>query len=82
MFFITHGHIYNEEKLPLLNQGDILIHGHTHIPAATDRGDYFFFNPGSVSLPKEDSKNSYMIYKDGNFNIKDFDENIIKSLKI
>lgn len=82
MFFITHGHIYNEEKLPLLNKGDILIHGHTHIQVAEDRGNYIFLNPGSVSLPKENDIHSYMIYENGIFTIKDFENNTVKSLKL
>ena len=41
--------------------GDILLHGHTHVPACTDRGDYIYMNPGSLSIPKEDSWNGYMI---------------------
>lgn len=45
----------------LLLLGDILLHGHTHVPACTDRGDYIYMNPGSLSIPKEDSWNGYMI---------------------
>ena len=45
--------------IPIL--GDILLHGHTHVPACTDRGDYIYMNPGSLSIPKEDSWNGYMI---------------------
>lgn len=29
--YATHGHIYNENNLPPLKNGDILIHGHTHV---------------------------------------------------
>ena len=31
--FATHGHVYNPHKLPMLKDGDILLNGHTHIPA-------------------------------------------------
>ena len=41
MVFLTHGHHYNEQNLPMLKKGDVLIHGHTHVRAAADRGDYF-----------------------------------------
>lgn len=30
-FYATHGHIYNENNLPPVQDGDILIHGHTHV---------------------------------------------------
>lgn len=70
MVFATHGHIHNEEKLPPLGKNAILLHGHTHIPVIADRGDYLLLNPGSVSIPKGNSKNSYMIYENGSFCIK------------
>ena len=65
MIFATHGHIHNEENLPMLKKGDILLHGHTHIPVMVNRGDYIYLNPGSVSIPKENSAHSYMILEDG-----------------
>ena len=65
--FATHGHIYNEQNLPKLAKGDILLHGHTHIPVAADRGSYIFLNPGSVSIPKENSPHSCIILSDNTF---------------
>lgn len=82
MLFITHGHKFNEEQLPMLKKGDILIHGHTHVQAMREREHYIYLNPGSVSIPKNGNKHSYMIYEDGIFRIKDFDQNEIHSLKI
>ena len=38
--YATHGHIYNENKLPPLSKGDVLLHGHTHIPACNEHEDY------------------------------------------
>ena len=32
MIFATHGHQYNMANPPMLKQGDILLHGHTHVP--------------------------------------------------
>lgn len=72
MVFATHGHIHNLEHLPMLKKGDILLHGHTHVPACVDSGDCLYMNPGSVSLPKEDSQNGYLIY-DGKFEWKNLD---------
>ena len=70
MFFITHGHLFNKEKVPMLKSGDILIHGHTHIQAMEDCGDFFYINPGSVSIPKAGNQHSYMMYEDGTFTIR------------
>lgn len=33
LLYATHGHVYNTAHLPPLQPGDILLHGHTHIPA-------------------------------------------------
>ncbi len=63
--FATHGHKYNPQNLPMLKKGDILLNGHTHIPANKDMGDYIYLNPGSVSIPKNGSAHGYMIYDHG-----------------
>jgi len=65
MIYATHGHVYNEQHTPPLSAGDILLYGHTHIPACTERNGILFLNPGSVSIPKGDSVRSYMTF-DGN----------------
>lgn len=67
LIYATHGHIYNEEKLPPLQKGDILLNGHTHVPKYTEHENYVYINPGSISIPKENSSNSYMIFEDNSF---------------
>ena len=82
MFFLTHGHVFSQDKMPALNDGDVFISGHTHIPRAEKVDGIVFLNPGSVSIPKGNSTNSYMIYEDGVFTIKDFDGNAVKTYKL
>lgn len=61
LVYITHGHVFNLNHLPPLAPGDILLHGHTHVPAWTNFGQgNLYLNPGSVSLPKESTAHSYM----------------------
>ena len=36
--YATHGHIYNKDNLPPMMDGDILIHGHTHVLKAENMG--------------------------------------------
>ena len=61
LIYVTHGHIYNVKNLPPLAPGDVLLHGHTHVPAWTEFGQgNLYLNPGSVSIPKENSPHSYM----------------------
>lgn len=67
--FLTHGHLYHASRLPLLNPGDILCHGHTHIPQASWHEKQFIFNPGSITFPKNGLKASYGLYQDGVFSV-------------
>lgn len=75
MIFATHGHIFNEKNLPPLHEGDILLNGHTHVPKCTEHGNYIYMNPGSVSIPKENSHHGYMILEDSTFLWKDLEGN-------
>jgi len=67
LVYATHGHVYNTSKLPPLGKDDILLHGHTHIPACTGESGVLYLNPGSVSIPKEKSPHSYMTLENGLF---------------
>ena len=59
-FFLTHGHLWNEYRLPPLGMGTVLAHGHTHIPELKRlQCGISIFNPGSVSLPKGGSARSF-----------------------
>lgn len=73
MVFATHGHVYNEGHLPPLHDGDILLHGHTHVPKCVDHETYIYMNPGSVSIPKEGSHHGYMTLEFGIFRWLDLD---------
>lgn len=76
MIFATHGHKWNEDHLPPLHEGDILLHGHTHIPVCKELKTCVLMNPGSTTLPKEKSHHGYMTLENGVFFWKDFDGNI------
>lgn len=66
--FATHGDWYNEDNLPPdMAAGDILLHGHTHVPKAKTDGRYLCFNPGSAAQPLENSIRGYMTAEDGLF---------------
>lgn len=67
VIYAAHGHVYNEDKLPPLCAGDILLNGHTHVPGCRVHENYIYMNPGSVSIPKEDSPHSYMTLENGVF---------------
>ena len=68
--FITHGHGYfvgmNEDKLKAEARGrgaDIVMYGHTHMPALTIEADLVTLNPGSISYPGRREKTQ--LYYDG-----------------
>ena len=64
MIFATHGHVWNEDHLPPLLPGDVLLHGHTHIPLHTERNGILCVNPGSVTISKNGSPLGYMVFED------------------
>lgn len=71
--YMTHGHVFNNAHLPPLMPGDILLHGHTHVPAWEEHPTHTYLNPGSVSIPKEGSHHGYMTLENGVFLWKNLD---------
>ncbi len=68
LIFATHGHKYHLDAPPALGAGSVLLHGHTHVPAKTlTAAGWWYLNPGSVSIPKEDSPRGYMTLEEGVF---------------
>ncbi len=74
LMYLTHGHIYNEEKLPPLVKGDILMHGHTHVRALREHEDYTYMNPGSVSIPKEGTPHGYILLEKEKFYFRELED--------
>ena len=68
--YATHGHVYGPDRLPPLQPGDILLYGHTHIPAWDVREGIPCLNPGSVSIPKAGSSRGYILLENGTFTWK------------
>ena len=61
LMYVTHGHVFNLDNLPPIQPGDLLLHGHTHVPSWRPFGQQnVYLNPGSVSIPKEGSLRGYM----------------------
>lgn len=77
--FATHGHIYNPSAKPKSGGWNILLNGHTHIPVCKDYGSFFYLNPGSVSIPKENSPHSYLTLENGAFLWKSLDGQVYNS---
>ena len=69
--YATHGHVLNEDNPPPLQAGDLLLCGHTHIPCCHRHEGFTCINPGSVSIPKQDTPHSYVMLEDGVMTWKD-----------
>lgn len=54
---LTHGHL----TPAILKKGDILFNGHFHVPTFEERENCTYVNGGSVSIPKENSRHSYLV---------------------
>ena len=80
--FATHGHVFNEQNAPMLKKGDVLLHGHTHVPVCRQHEEYTYMNPGSVSIPKENSAHGYMTVENGSFFWKKMDGAVYMEKKI
>ncbi len=65
-FYLTHGHLWSPNDLPVLEPGTIFLSGHTHIKLDTCIDGIRCLNPGSVSIPK-DGSHSCILYNDTKF---------------
>ena len=80
--FATHGHQYNEENPPFLKKGDILLNGHTHVSRRSEHKDFIYMNPGSVSMPKEDTTNGYILLEGSTFYLKSIDGYVLDTYEL
>ncbi len=78
VIYATHGHVWNEDHLPPMKPGDVLLHGHTHVLRAERKNGILILNPGSVAIPKEGNPPTYAVLEDGVFLIKDFEGNVVR----
>ncbi|GAD78273.1 phosphodiesterase [Vibrio ezurae] len=80
--FLTHGHLYNQNRLPPLKAGDVLAHGHTHLPVAQSMGEYVLFNPGSSTIPKGGNVASYGLLDGTELSVISFDGDVLVTTQI
>lgn len=74
----THGHKFNIDNTP--NDVDILFYGHFHTGFIKTQNGKIFVNVGSVSLPKNDTPNSYAILDENSITLKTLDGKKIDSI--
>ena len=71
--YLTHGHLWNPEKLPPLEKGTIFLYGHTHVKLDQEVNGIRCVNPGSVSIPK-DGSHSCIVYDNGDLTFRILEE--------
>lgn len=83
-FFITHGHIYNEKKMPEGPACDVFVYGHTHLmklePADAEQKKPVILNTGSPTFPKGGNPATFATYDDGTLAIRTLDGTAIQTL--
>ena len=72
-FFLTHGHLWDPDKLPCLPEGSIFLYGHTHVKLDKEVRGIRCLNPGSISIPK-DGSHSCLVCEDGVFRFLTLEE--------
>ncbi|NOI60087.1 phosphodiesterase [Vibrio coralliilyticus] len=80
--FVTHGHLYNTDKRPPLKRGDVIAHGHTHVPVAQWQEEQVIFNPGSVTFPRNGFEPSFGVYEEGELKVVAFDNQVLASIRL
>lgn len=79
--WVTHGHLADGRRPPV-REGDLLLQGHTHVAGCQIIDGTTVLNPGSVSLPKENSSRGYLTEEDGVFCWKDLDGMVTETRKL
>ena len=79
--FFTHGHVYNIENVPYKDI-DIMFYGHYHTGFIEEENGIIFANPGSISLPKNNTEHSYIIFDEDKITLKNVDRKIIQETKL
>ena len=75
--YASHGH----HDFPALEEGNVVVSGHTHVPVDYVKDGIRYINPGSVSIPKEDSWHGYVILENGDFTWKNLEGEVQKIKK-
>ncbi len=79
---LTHGHKYSPINKLAAKKGEIVFYGHTHINKIEEIDGIYYINPGSITLPKENTANSFAIFEPKKVSIYDLNEKLINEIKL
>ncbi len=82
--FLTHGHHYNEERLPEAPSVDLFLYGHTHLWTLQPRkeGRPAIGNPGSPTFPKGGRPATFATLEDGVLAIRTLEGDILAQQQV
>lgn len=70
-----HGHHLED----YVYKAQFIFYGHTHLPLMKETNGHQIFNPGSITLPKENNPRTYMLWENHTITLRDIDDNILKT---
>ena len=84
---IAHGHtmgvktgLLRAQYRALEQNADLLLFGHTHVPLVDASAQPMLLNPGSITLPKQNSPHTYGLLDENGFTIMTEDHEVYQSL--
>lgn len=76
-FHLEHGHHLED----LFCNSKYILFGHTHISVIKEENEKIYINPGSITLPKNNTKRGFMILDEDAITHYDIDNNILQTYK-
>lgn len=80
-FFVSHGQHFNIDNFPS-QDFNVMLYGHFHTGFIKEKDGKIFANPGSLSLPKNGTPNSYITLENSSIYLKDLNCNVIEEKKL
>ena len=78
---LEHGHHLDKENNEY-RVGDIVFYGHTHVSKVEVIDDITYINPGSVTIPKENTKKTFIALHNNTCFFMDLKGNIVDEYKL
>ncbi|MDE5715561.1 MAG: phosphodiesterase [Anaeroplasmataceae bacterium] len=75
---LEHGHHLESEQV----SQTLTFYGHTHVSCIEEKNGKIFANPGSITIPKNNTKRSYMILENHHLSLYDNQDNLLQEKEI
>ena len=74
--YMSHINTFSKDDFDFKSE-TIFLHGHTHVTGVKEKDNKVYINPGSVTIPKENTNRGYIILENNTFKFYDLDDNEI-----